>query len=59
MIDLSHVASRVFRTPYDQGDAFAMIASIIAVWFAVLSFILSAGVALFAAIGATTSVLMG
>ena len=47
------------RTPYDQGDAFALTASIIAVWFAVLSLTLGAGFAMFAAIGTTASVFMG
>jgi hypothetical protein len=47
------------RMPYDQGDALAVIISVIAVWFAVLSVILGAGFAMFAAIGATTSVFMG
>ena len=47
------------QTPYDQGDALAVIASVISVWLAALSLILGAGLAMFAAIGATTSVLMG
>ena len=46
-------------TPYDQGDAFALIVSVIAVWLAVLSLTLGAALAMFAAIGATTSVFMG
>jgi hypothetical protein len=44
---------------YDQGDALAVIASVISVWLAVLALMLGAGFAMFAAIGATTSVLIG
>ncbi|HET7090967.1 MAG TPA: hypothetical protein VFL17_20235 [Anaerolineae bacterium] len=47
------------RTPYDQGDAFTLIVSVISVWLAVLSLVLGAGFAMFAAIGTTTSVFMG
>jgi hypothetical protein len=47
------------RVLYDHGDALAVIASVISVWLAVLALMLGAGFAMFAAIGATTSVLIG